>query len=516
METNKKLYSIALVSTILILFITILSTASAVTAQSSQLTITETQISHSGKAYNGFPDIYDDKIVWSDQRNEDWRPDIYMYDLSTNQETQISTSGRTESPKIYGNKIVWHDKRNSQYSTEGDVYMYDLYTHQEIQIPTSGRAVSPDIYGNRVVWRDYRNSGSGNIYMYDLSTNQETQISTSNAAWDPAIYGDKIVWSDKRNGGLYPSSGNIYMYDLSTHQETQISTSNAAMGPDIYEDRIVWSDDRNSEGSGVVSDIYMYDLSTNQETQISASGRAGAPEIYGNRIVWQDYRDGNFNIYLYDLSTSEEIHTIIQTTDPDKSYPAIYGDRIVWRYGYENADIYMGTVIEEILSPILPTANFTNNVTQGYVPLSVQFTDLSENATEWNWDFGDGTASTNQNATHTYSATGIYIVNLTASNESGTDSKLVTITVLAAPEIPTANFSASPTVGKAPLTVTFTDSSTGSPTSWSWNFGDRSVSTDQSPVHTYNKAGKYTVSLTVKNELGSNTKKISKYIIVKK
>jgi YVTN family beta-propeller protein len=95
-------------------------------------------------------------------------------------------------------------------------------------------------------------------------------------------------------------------------------------------------------------------------------------------------------------------------------------------------------------------------------------------------------------------------------------SKEVTINVLEEPAVPVADFSASPTTGKAPLTVAFTDSSTGSPTTWSWNFGDKSISTDKNPVHTYNKQGKYTVSLTVGNAAGSDTKTIKKYITVKK
>ena len=78
----------------------------------------------------------------------------------------------------------------------------------------------------------------------------------------------------------------------------------------------------------------------------------------------------------------------------------------------------------------LPVANFSTDVIKGNVPLSVQFTDLSEKATEWNWSFGDGNTSTEQNPTHTYSAAGIYTVNLTATNANGTDSKLATITVL--------------------------------------------------------------------------------------
>jgi hypothetical protein len=62
-----------------------------------------------------------------------------------------------------------------------------------------------------------------------------------------------------------------------------------------------------------------------------------------------------------------------------------------------------------------------------------------------------------------------------------------------------AAFSASPLSGKAPLTVKFTDKSTGAPTSWFWNFGDGKTSTEQNPMHTYTTEGTYTVRLTVKN-----------------
>lgn len=83
-------------------------------------------------------------------------------------------------------------------------------------------------------------------------------------------------------------------------------------------------------------------------------------------------------------------------------------------------------------------------------------------------------------------------------------------------EVPAASFSAKLTSGKTPLKVQFTDKSKGSPTSWKWSFGDGKYSTKKNPVHTYNNVGKYTVSLTVKNAEGSNTKKISKYITVKR
>jgi hypothetical protein len=82
-------------------------------------------------------------------------------------------------------------------------------------------------------------------------------------------------------------------------------------------------------------------------------------------------------------------------------------------------------------------------------------------------------------------------------------------------KIPVATFSASPISGKALLKVKFSDKSANSPTSWKWSFGDGKYSTAQNPIHKYEKAGKYTVSLTVKNDAGSNTKKVSNYITVK-
>jgi len=73
------------------------------------------------------------------------------------------------------------------------------------------------------------------------------------------------------------------------------------------------------------------------------------------------------------------------------------------------------------------------------------------------------------------------------------------------PSAPTASFTASPTSGAAPLTVSFTDTSTGGPTGWQWHFGDGGTSTAQSPSHVFDAAGTYTVQLTASNGGGSST-----------
>jgi PKD repeat protein len=69
-----------------------------------------------------------------------------------------------------------------------------------------------------------------------------------------------------------------------------------------------------------------------------------------------------------------------------------------------------------------------------------------------------------------------------------------------------AHFRINPTEGPVPLTVQFTDKSTGSPTSWYWDFGDGTTSTLQNPVHSYNTAGTYIPILTASNVIGTSTK----------
>ncbi|HRS92698.1 MAG TPA: SBBP repeat-containing protein, partial [Methanolinea sp.] len=81
-------------------------------------------------------------------------------------------------------------------------------------------------------------------------------------------------------------------------------------------------------------------------------------------------------------------------------------------------------------------------------------------------------------------------------------------------ELPVAGFAANPASGHVPLTVNFTDTSTGNPVIWSWDFGDGETSPDQNPVHTYTAEGTYTVTLTVTNECGPNSTTKQEYIHV--
>lgn len=164
----------------------------------------------------------------------------------------------------------------------------------------------------------------------------------------------------------------------------------------------------------------------------------------------------------------------------------------------------------------LPLAAFEATPVSGKAPLTVVFTDQStNNPTTWLWDFGDGINSAEQNPEHTYQEAGDFTVQLTVSNDFGSDTKTKAdyIEVEAAGGVPNAAFSGTPSMGIAPLTVNFTDQSTYNPTSWQWDFGDGNTSTQQSPEHTYQNAGFYTVQLEVSNNYGGDSEIKNNYII---
>jgi tripartite motif-containing protein 71 len=163
-----------------------------------------------------------------------------------------------------------------------------------------------------------------------------------------------------------------------------------------------------------------------------------------------------------------------------------------------------------------PVAAFDAKQTTGKAPFNVSFTDKSTGTIfMWNWDFGDGNTSNEQNPTHAYAAARKYNVTLEVWGMGNNAITKVISVVVSKPAVATA--------AKAPCaafstcisgrTVKFTDKSTGSPTCWSWNFGDKSTSTSKNPTHKYSKAGKYKVILTAKNAKGSNQK--TSYVTVK-
>jgi len=163
-----------------------------------------------------------------------------------------------------------------------------------------------------------------------------------------------------------------------------------------------------------------------------------------------------------------------------------------------------------------PVAGFGCDATLGLAPLAVQFTDAcTGDVSAWTWNFGDGATSSARNPQHTYLTPGVFTVALTATGRGGSDVEvqpgLVTVQVPAAPD---AAFTADVTNGIDPLTVNFSDLTTGLVTTRAWTFGDGSVASDANPTHTYVAPGVYTVKLVATGPGGSDASELVDLVTV--
>ncbi len=177
----------------------------------------------------------------------------------------------------------------------------------------------------------------------------------------------------------------------------------------------------------------------------------------------------------------------------------------------ETANGCSNSIVQEVDVYPLPIVDFTWNFA-ACAGDNVFFEDLSQGiATDivsWNWNFGDGTTSVEQNPTHVYAESNDISYNVTLIVESGTgciDSITQVVNITGAP---LADFSFSNTTDNGPCVgnqFIFSDLSTtesGIIQEWFWDFGDGNTSAAQNPSHFFSAAGTFNVTLTVVNTAG--------------
>tara|TARA_R110001592_G_scaffold363221_3_gene681753 strand:- start:143742 stop:148757 length:5016 start_codon:yes stop_codon:yes gene_type:complete len=154
--------------------------------------------------------------------------------------------------------------------------------------------------------------------------------------------------------------------------------------------------------------------------------------------------------------------------------------------------------IVEVLGPY-PEAIFIGGG-EDCVPASIAFSDQSNYAVTWLWNFGDGESSSLQNPIHRYRDVGVYSVSLTVRGPNGESDVVSKQDIVVVNPNANASFTFSPE--KAHLKsepIDFINLSLNA-TSYEWDFGDGITSTEENPSHFYQAVGIYSVQLIADNE----------------
>jgi PKD repeat protein len=191
----------------------------------------------------------------------------------------------------------------------------------------------------------------------------------------------------------------------------------------------------------------------------------------------------------YVLGSNEEDPTL--TLDSAGWYTVIL-------YAANNCDEHTDTAFIEVRPAPQVSFDIPNINCDGD---SVAFLNTSVDIAGSFWDFGDGATSNETSPLHLYAMPGSYFVTLTATSLVN-DCPATFADSVHIEERPVAGFSPSTLSGCSPLTIDFTNESSGEE-SYEWNFGDNtSGSIEENPTHTFEDPGNYVVTLIVRDEFG--------------
>jgi len=284
------------------------------------------------------PHIYGDIVVWNDERNGNL--DVYMYDISTEIETQITDSELNQfGPLIYKNKILWNDERNGNL----DVYMYDIDLDEEFviangQLNENIGALYNDIAAINVYKNEFEDP---DVFIFNLTSGEKTQVTIDqNDQYATGIYENKLIYLNR--SGFDLETQNVVVYDLDL-QENILTTILSRSPPSIFNNKIISY--RYGDINENTVDLYIYDLETSSEVKITNTQSNRHPgSINENFATWYQFRDDqSTNIYYYDINNDREFLLTNDSSFEDGA--KLYERNIVWSSNKSgNREIYLANI----------------------------------------------------------------------------------------------------------------------------------------------------------------------------
>ncbi len=361
---------------------------------------------------------------------------------------------------------------------------------------------------------------TGSATLPTLAAGADT-IFTYTPSWTPAATGQYAMQTSTSCGTDINSANNILTTELDVVNPCVATMQLSYVSGSAPTASVNWNGGANDDGVAVfyAPPVTGYSITTLQYYISSNVGNGYIAQIYANDGPMGAPGTQLFNLTIPSGSVTSAAWNTVNVS------PAVAittsGFYVVWLQGGTN--IFLGCETTnpqshqnyEILDGSWSNFRFDNTqdvciraAITGYsgsptAALSVSTNQLNITtanntvglATSYSWDFGDMTTSTQTAPTHTYAAAGTYTVCLTATSPCTTSVACTTITVC---QTPVAAFMQS----TAGLNANFMDMTSGTATTWSWDFGDSNTSTVQNPSHTYATGGTYTVCLIVGNNCG--------------
>ncbi len=379
------------------------------------------------------------QIVITDQS---FGADIYFWDFG---DGTTSTSVGPQITKTYLNNDTVPVTYTIRLRVDNDEGCFDEIVREVLVFPEIDASFAPDrIEGCSPFEVGFQNNSSGAAYYF----------------WN---FGD---------GGTSTEVTPIHLYDrnLMDHDTiytvTLIATSEEFCRDTMYFDILVHP---YIEAAFAVNDIVGCHPFT-----ITIDNQSVGVDQY----LW-DFGDGS---PVSNTSAPTFNHIYLNTGNSAAVYPL----RLIVR----NEEGCTDTLVRNITVHPEITANFSTSAFEGCHPLTVAFTDLSLNAVNYFWEFGDGSSSVQQSPDHTYTNFGIsdttYMVTLTTSTADGECVKSISWPILVHAQV-TAQFTIPDVIDCSPFEVIIENISIGG-SSYHWDFGDGSdtTTTDMSPLtHTF-------------------------------
>ncbi len=433
-------------------------------------------------------------------------------------------------------------------SSDSNVYALDSLTGEKIWNFTTGNVVySSPTYANGIV---YVGSWDHDMYALDSLTGEKIwNYHTEAPIFSSPAVANGIVYFGSLDGNLYAVGhppADIPVTNFTANETfgvipmaVQFTDLSTGGGPLSYQ----WDFGDGTPNSTEQNPVHTYTAMGTYDVTLTASNAAGSdtlkkewfisafepmPPVGGDKAYFLVHSNvEGAEVYFngdWLMGTIENGTLLVQTCTTCTP---------VWTYTVQKCGYFPLTqqnsqspgkdetvhLYANLTAPKEPLiADFTANVTEASAPpLIVQFESHCVGIAEsFNWSFGDGTFSQERDPVHTYTNFGNYAVSLHVTNSACQENTMERVDFIQIMEKPPfyADFTVTPVIGSAPLTVRCTDQSHGNPSTIIYDFGDGSRKMGAKVAHTYRFPGTYTITETI-SKYDPATRSVVKSVAVK-